>query len=80
MKIILSQNLQEQLICFLDQHPPQPFSNSLRGLLLEYMQAHMRTGFHHQFGGFLWAMEDLFQLLDTAAAEYQQYSPGKKQV
>jgi len=73
MRIILSQNFQEQLICFFEQHPPQPFTNSLRHLLMEYMQSRVRIGFHPQFGDFLWAMEDLFQLLDMAAAEQQQY-------
>lgn len=81
MKRRLSQNLEEQLLCFFENHPPQPFSNSLRRLLLEYIRAHVRTGFHPQFVDFLWAMEDLFQLLDRATEERQDQppNPGKIQ-
>jgi hypothetical protein len=77
MKRNISPNLREQLLCFFEQHPAQEFSNSLRSLLLEYMRANVRTGFHPEFDNFLWAMDDLFQLLDTAAEEECRVSkPG----
>jgi hypothetical protein len=78
MKQNLSQNLRKQLICFFDQHPPQLFSNSLRRLLLEYMQEHINSGFFPQFDNFLWAMDDLFQLLDTAAADIAMQTQQKQ--
>jgi len=65
----LSENLIQQLSYFVAQHPTRPFSAMLRHVLLTYMSQRMKTGFHPGFGNFLQAMEDLFQLLDTAAAE-----------
>jgi hypothetical protein len=69
----LSKNLKEQFACFLENHPPQLFSIFLRNMLLEYIREHVKTGFHLHFDRFLWSMEDLFELLDNAAKEQQEY-------
>lgn len=66
----LPRTLHRQFLSFLDNHPPQAFSNSLRRLLLDYMasEADLPTDFTR----FLWSLNDLFDLLETAAEELQK--------
>jgi len=63
----LPKPLRTELSNFFEQHPPRAFSNALRRLLLDYMQKQVRTGFPIHFDRLLWALSDLFNLLDKAA-------------
>jgi hypothetical protein len=65
----LSKKLNEQLTLFLDHHPPRPFSAALRRMLLDYMCDKVKIGFDTEFGNLLWGLNDLLDLLDTAAKE-----------
>lgn len=72
----LPKPLRREFLHFLEDHPPQAFSNSLRRLLLDYMEKEVSTGFPLHFDRFLWSLSDLFDLLDMAAAHLSQ--PGSK--
>lgn len=61
--------MQEQMAAFIDRHPLHPFCNQLRNMLLHYIKEQSRTGLPADFESFLSAIEDLFSLLDAAAAE-----------
>jgi hypothetical protein len=77
----LPKPLRREFLHFLEDHPPQAFSNSLRRLLLDYMEKEVSTGLPVYFDRFLWSLSDLFDLLDMAAAHRQQLrdKEGKKQ-
>jgi hypothetical protein len=72
--------IRHEFINFLQNHPPQAFSNSLRSLLLDYMQREAGTGLPLHFDRFLWSLSDLFDLLDTATLHLQELREknGKK--
>jgi hypothetical protein len=76
MEIKLTPELKQQFTAFLTQHAPQAFSSALRNLLLEYMAAEVKGGFPLDFNKFIWAMDDLFRLLDTAAEVQQKAIAG----
>jgi hypothetical protein len=63
----LPKKLRCQFLLFLENHPPQVFSNSLRRMLLDYMEKQVSIGLPIHFDRFLWSLSDLFDLLDTAA-------------
>jgi len=72
MEAKISNELRQQFTMFLNQHPPRPFNNALRNLLMEYMQQHVNIGFRLKFDRFLHAMDDFFKLLDCADTEMRQ--------
>jgi len=72
MEAKISNELNQQFAMFLKQHPPRPFNNALRNLLMEYMQQHVNIGFRLKFDRFLHAMDDFFKLLDCADTEIRQ--------
>lgn len=72
----LSKPLRRQFLSFLDNHPPQVFGSSLRRLLLDYMAS--ETDLPIDFNRFLWSLNDLFDLLDTAVEELQKTVPAKR--
>ena len=72
METKISNELNEQFAMFLRQHPPRPFNNALRNLLMEYMEQHVNIGFRLRFDRFLHAMDDFFKLLDCADFEMRQ--------
>ncbi len=78
----LPKPIRRQFLSFLENHPPQAFSNSLRGMLLDYIQSQVNNGLPVHFERFLWSLSDLFELLDMAAAHLQQQAgkDGKKKV
>ena len=56
---------------FVENYPPQQFSNCLRRVLLDYMKKYVSTGFPPYFEDFLRALSDLFDLLDKVASHQQ---------
>ena len=72
----LPKELREEFIAFIENHPPQEFSKSLRRMLMEYMERKVQTGFHIRFDRLLATLYDLFELLDKAE-EYQEKLSGK---
>lgn len=71
MKVKLSREMKKEFASLLEQHPPQQFSTDLRRMLLDYMVAEVEIGFHIEFRRLLWALNDLFDLLDAAAKEME---------
>jgi len=71
MKVKLTREMKAAFALLLEQHPPQQFSTDLRRMLLDYMVAEVEIGFHIEFRRLLWAMNDLFDLLDAAAKEME---------
>ena len=67
-----SNQLNQEFALFLEKHPPKLFNSALRNLLMEYIQQQINIGFRVKFDRFLYAMEDLFKLLDTADIERRQ--------
>jgi hypothetical protein len=60
------------------QYQQTPGCNSIRRLLLEYMEKQVSTGFPPHFDNLLWSLSDLFDLLDEAAAHLQEPRAEKK--
>lgn len=67
-----SNQLNQEFAQFLQKHPPKLFNSALRNLLMEYIQQHVNIGFRIKFDRFLYAMEDLFKLLDKAELEKRE--------
>jgi len=65
MEAKIPKQLREQFVSFIETHPTQQFSNSLRRMLLDYMAHEVNIGFHIHFDRLLLALYDFFELLDT---------------
>ena len=72
MELHLSKAFLKQAEEFFERHPPLPFSIFLRKLVLEYIREHIETGLATDFHQHLWALEELFELLDSVEAEIRK--------
>jgi hypothetical protein len=67
----LTQKLKTDFLNFLETHPPDRFSNNLRSMVLDYLRYELQAGTMPLYlDDFLWSLNDLFDLLDTAAKEF----------
>ncbi len=72
----LSEALIEKFALLLDHHAPQQLSSGLRDILLEYLAVNIPNGFPIHTQELLWAINSLFDLLDSAAEELQASQNG----
>ncbi|MEP6676557.1 MAG: hypothetical protein ABJA78_15455 [Ferruginibacter sp.] len=68
-KTQLSETLADELVNFIETHPPEDFSRNLRRIVLDYIRQQVDIGMPIYMKTFLHAVYDLFELLDVAAAE-----------
>jgi hypothetical protein len=70
-EIKISRNLRDEFHNFLSTHPPAQFSNDLRRLVIDYLDDAVKKGiFPTYLDNFLWPLNDLLDLLDTATKEF----------
>lgn len=65
-----SKELNKKLLQFFQTHSPNIFSIRLRCMLLDNMENELTIGVPLHMSEFLYSLNDFFNLLDTATAEF----------
>jgi hypothetical protein len=65
----LSKKLFSKFHDYLSIHPPRQVSRHLRCILLDYISAHVNSGFPLDFDIWVWELYDLFELLDCVSEQ-----------
>lgn len=69
----LSSELVAELIQYFSTHNAAKLSRNLRCMLLDYLAYELRVGVPLYTDELLWQLNDLFELLDVAAKETQEW-------
>ncbi len=69
----LSPTLKHQLRRFCETHYPDRVSRNLRRMLLDYLDNELQVGIPVYLEELIWQLNDLFELLDTAAEETKHF-------
>jgi hypothetical protein len=72
----LSKNLSTEFCRFFNAHAPSQFSSKLRSLIFDYLDHELSKGMIPLYlDGFLWSLNDFFDLLDMASKEFKNDNP-----
>jgi HEPN domain-containing protein len=77
-KFALSETSQQGLLGFFENHDIRLFSQNLRRQFIDYLQYELRIAVPLYFDKFLYPFNELLDLLDTIAAELQQFDVAEK--
>jgi hypothetical protein len=65
-------NIHEEFLSFINNHDAREFGNSIRHLLLDFIQYEIDHGFRLEFGKLIWSLNDLLDLLYLVETEMKK--------